>query len=267
MLNGEAAARGPKQAAGGRPSIDLNCDMGEGMATDAAIFPFISSANIACGGHAGDADTMRRTVELALQHGVAIGAHPSYPDRAGFGRVDILGVSLRPEDLTGLLFEQLHRLQSICREFGVRLRHVKPHGALYNRAAVDVAVSSLVVRAIADLDDTLLVYGLSGSVLSSVAETMGVRFVSEVFADRTYRPDGMLTPRSQPHALIADGPLAVAQVLRMVREGVVLAVDTPVPIRAETVCLHGDGAHAVEFAELIHGALTAEGVRIAAPLM
>jgi UPF0271 protein len=258
--------------------IDLNCDMGEGMETDAAIFPFLSSANIACGGHAGDADTMRRTVELALRHGVAIGAHPSYPDRGGFGRVDILGISLRPEDLTGLLFEQMHRLQSICREFGVRLRHVKPHGALYNRAAVDVAVSTLVVRAIVDLDDSLLLYGLSGSVLSSVAETMGIVFVSEVFADRTYRPDGTLTPRSQPGALISEGGLAVAQVLRMVREGVVSADDPAVagagdrlpgsmqvPIRAETVCLHGDGDHAMEFASLIHGALTAEGVRIMAP--
>ncbi len=267
-----------------RGVIDLNCDMGEGMATDAAIFPFISSSNIACGGHAGDADTMRRSVELALQHGVAIGAHPSYPDRSSFGRVDLLGVSLRPEDLAGLLFEQLHRLQSICREFGARMQHVKPHGALYNRAAVDVAVSTLIVRAIADLDDSLLLYGLSGSLLGPVAETMGIGFVSEVFADRTYRADGTLTPRSERHALISDGGLAVAQVVRMVREGVVMgggAADAggpagfdaagrarlvPVAIRAETVCLHGDGAHAVEFARLIHGALTAEGVLIAAPV-
>lgn len=257
MLNGGAA--------GPLASIDLNCDMGEGMASDPAIFPLISSANIACGGHAGDGDTMRRTIELALQYGVAIGAHPSYPDRAGFGRVDLLGISIRPEDLTGLLFEQLHRLQSICREFGVRLRHVKPHGALYNRAAVDVAVSTLIVRAIADLDDSLLLYGLSGSSLGAVAEAMGIRFVSEVFADRTYRADGTLTPRSEPGALITDGRVAVKQVLRMVREGVVLAGDLPVPIRAETVCLHGDGEHAVEFAELIHGVLTADGVEIEPP--
>jgi 5-oxoprolinase (ATP-hydrolysing) subunit A len=277
MLNEGSVAYGLDPMS--RPvSIDLNCDMGEGMATDAAIFPFLSSANIACGGHAGDADTMRRTVELAILHGVAIGAHPSYPDRVNFGRVDSLGVSLRPEDLTGLLFEQLHRLQSICREFGVRLRHVKPHGALYNRAAVDVAASMLIVRAVADLDESLLLYGLSGSVLCSVAETMGVAFVSEVFADRTYQPDGTLTPRSQPGALITVGGLAVAQVLRMVREGCVLAGDgagadadgrplgaVRVPIRAETVCLHGDGEHAVEFAMLIHGALMAQGITIAAP--
>lgn len=279
MLNGGTGAGGVHGSRAGidqgRLMIDLNCDMGEGMPTDAAIFPFISSANIACGGHAGDADTMRRSVELALQHGVAIGAHPSYPDRANFGRVDLLGVSLRPEDLAGLLFEQLHRLQSICREFGARLQHVKPHGALYNRAAVDVAVSTLVVRAVADLDDSLLLYGLSGSLLGTVAETIGIRFVSEVFADRTYRADGTLTPRSEPGALIADGGLAVAQVLRMVRERVVIVVDGPgipegadgvaVPIRPETVCLHGDGSHAVEFAQLVHGALTAEGLQIVAP--
>jgi 5-oxoprolinase (ATP-hydrolysing) subunit A len=179
-------------------------------------------------------------------------------------------------------------LQSICREFGVRLRHVKPHGALYNRAAVDVAASTLVVRAVADLDDSLLLYGLSGSALASVAETMGIGFVSEVFADRTYRPDGTLTPRSEAGALIAEGRLAVEQVMRMVREGCVLAGDPAraadaaeagsdgrsgdrpegvvrVPLRAETVCLHGDGTHAVEFAALIHGALTAEGIRILAP--
>lgn len=237
-------------------TIDLNCDVGEGMETDAAIFPFLSSANIACGGHAGDPDTMRRTVELALQHGVAIGAHPSYPDKAGFGRVDTLGVSLRPEDLAGLLFEQMHRLQSICKQFGTRLHHVKPHGALYNRAAADVAVSALVVRAIADLDDSLLLYGLSGSVMRSVAETMGIVFVSEVFADRTYRPDGTLTPRSQPGALIEDPAVAVGQVLRMVREKNMVA---------DTVCLHGDGSHAVEFARLINQSLTVEGIQIYAP--
>src|ERR1700761_7101879 len=149
--------------------VDLNCDMGEGMVTDAAIFPFISSANIACGGHAGDADTMRRTVELALTHHVAIGAHPSYPDRAGFGRVDLLNRPVRPEDLPGLIHEQLHRLQSICREFGTGMRHVKPHGALYNRAAKDIDVSVLITRAIHDLDGSLLLYGLSGSVMREAA--------------------------------------------------------------------------------------------------
>ena len=247
--------------------IDLNCDMGEGMDTDAAIFPFISSANIACGAHAGDADTMRRTVEQALRHGVAIGAHPSYPDRAGFGRVDILGKPLRPEDLPVLLYEQLHRLQSICREFGVRLRHVKPHGALYNRAAKDAAVAALVTRAVLDFDPSLLLYGLSGSEMGTQAVRDGLRFVSEVFADRGYRSDGSLVPRSEPGALIGSPDLAVAQVLKMVREGLVSTPGGDVAIAAETVCLHGDGDHAVEFVRSIQMALRAEGVRVVSPVI
>ena len=171
----DGAAGGGVRAAG----IDLNCDMGEGMETDAAIFPFVSSANIACGGHAGDADTMRRTVELALRHGVAIGAHPSYPDRGNFGRVDVLGVSLQPGELRSILQEQLDRLQGVCREFGTRMRHVKPHGALYNRAARDTAVAMLIVRAVAGFDDSLLLYGLSGGVMKDVADVAGIRFVSD----------------------------------------------------------------------------------------
>lgn len=279
----DGAAGGGIRAAG----IDLNCDMGEGMETDAAIFPFVSSANIACGGHAGDADTMRRTVELALRHGVAIGAHPSYPDRGNFGRVDVLGVSLQPGELRSILQEQLDRLQGVCREFGTRMRHVKPHGALYNRAARDTAVAMLIVRAVAGFDDSLLLYGLSGGVMKDVADVAGIRFVSEVFADRTYQRDGTLTPRSQPGALIGDGGSAVAQVLKMVREGSVFAGGAgpagsgsgalradaggeagkpqEVAIAAETICLHGDGVHAVEFARLVHDALTAEGIRVEAP--
>jgi UPF0271 protein len=249
-----------------RPRIDLNCDMGEGMDTDAAIFPFISSANIACGAHAGDADTMRRTVELALRHGVAVGAHPGYPDRAGFGRVDILGKPLRREDLPVLLHEQLHRLQSICREFGVRLRHVKPHGALYNRAAKDAGVAALITKAVLNFDPSLLLYGLSGSEMRVQAERDGLGFVSEVFADRTYRSDGSLTPRNEPGALIEAPDRAVAQVLKMVREGLVETAEGEVVIAAETICLHGDGDHAVEFAALIHGTLSAAGIRIAAPV-
>jgi len=255
---------------GGR-YIDLNCDMGEGMTTDAAIFPFISSANIACGGHAGDEDTMRRTVELAIRHGVAIGAHPSYPDRAGFGRVDLLGSGVTLEDLPEVIWRQLHALQDVSREFGVRLRHVKPHGALYNRAARDPAVSEVVSRAVFEFDPSLLLYGLSGSELSRSASAIGLHFVSEVFADRTYRPDGSLTPRSEAHALIDDAAASVRQVLKMVEEGRVDAfladgsAAGEVPIAAETICLHGDGAHAVAYAKMIHEALQREGVRIRSP--
>jgi UPF0271 protein len=235
------------------------------MPTDAAIFPFISSANIACGAHAGDADTMRRTVELALAGGVAIGAHPSYPDRAHFGRVDLLDKTLSRAELQDSLFEQLQLLADVCRGYGVRMQHVKPHGALYNRAAADPAVSGLIGKVVAAFDPGLLLYGLSGSRMEAAAVAAGLRFVSEVFADRSYRPDGSLTPRTEPGALIGDGDAAVAQVLKMVRSGVVGTASGDIVIRAETVCLHGDGAHAVEFAQLIHGALKTAGIGVKAP--
>jgi len=263
---GAGGAQSEEPADGVRlPAIDLNCDMGEGMNTDASIFPFITSANIACGGHAGDDDTMHRTVELALQCGVAIGAHPSYPDRPNFGRIDILGKTLTLADLQGVLREQLQRLQDICKAAGTRLRHVKPHGALYNRAARDQPVAAMIAQVVADFDHSLLLYGLSGSEMRRSADAAGIRFVSEVFADRTYQPDGSLTPRSQPDALIDDPAKAVAQVLRMTKKGNVMTFLGPVSISTETICLHGDGAHAVEFAGLIHRALTGEGIRIAAP--
>ena len=246
-----------------RPTVDLNCDMGEGMTTDDAIYPFISSANIACGGHAGDADTMRRAVDAALRYGVAIGAHPSYSDRAGFGRREL--PHLRLNELPELLTVQLAALQAVCREFGTTLHHVKPHGALYNRAAKDSVVGGIICQAIAGFDPSLLLYGLSGSVMRTAAEAAGLTFVSEVFADRAYRPDGSLVPRTEPDALIEAPGRALAQVLGMLRQGTVETGDGPVTIVAETVCLHGDGSHAVEFAGAIHAALRREGVRIAAP--
>ena len=239
--------------------------MGEGMETDTTIFPFISSANIACGGHAGDLATMQRTVELAVQHGVAIGAHPSYPDRERFGRVDLLGSGLSAAQLEDSLFDQLRMLDAVCAGMGVHMHHVKPHGALYNRAAGDAAVSGLIAQVVAEFDPALLLYGLSGSLMEPAAVSAGLRFVSEVFADRTYQPDGSLTPRSERGALIDEGSLAVAQVLKMVREGRVRTPAADVAIRAETVCLHGDGAHAAEFARLIHRSLVAEQVRIQPP--
>jgi UPF0271 protein len=245
------------------PTVDLNCDMGEGMTTDEAIYPFISSANIACGGHAGDSDTMRRSVDAALRHGVAIGAHPSYPDRAGFGRMELPHLQL--DELPEILITQLEELQAVCREFGTALHHVKPHGALYNRAARDPAVGEIICRVIVGFDPSLLLYGLSGSALEQQARDFGLVFVSEVFADRTYQADGSLTPRTEPNALIEDPAHAVAQVLRMLRRGIVETVDGTVAIAAETVCLHGDGNHAVEFAGAIHTALRGEGVRVFAP--
>ena len=259
---------GPASGPGGGvrlPAIDLNCDMGEGMDADAELFPFISSCNIACGAHAGDEDIMRRTVAFALEHGVAVGAHPSYPDRENFGRIDILGKTLRLAELEGILLEQLQQLQDICRAAGTRMRHVKPHGALYNRAAKDAVVASAITRTIAEFDPSLLLFGLSGSAMRRAADAAGIRFVSEVFADRTYQPDGSLTPRSQPDALIDDPRQAVEQVLRMTKQGNVMTFLGPVSISVETICLHGDGPHAVQFAGLIREALDAEGIRVAAP--
>ncbi|MBN8853420.1 MAG: hypothetical protein BGO55_18340 [Sphingobacteriales bacterium 50-39] len=233
--------------------IDLNCDMGEGMDTDEAIFPYISSANISCGYHAGDADTMRRTVELALRNHVAIGAHPSYPDRANFGRVDMLGKGIEIEELCDLVVNQLIILQAICDEFGTELHHVKPHGALYNRAAKDLAVSARICRAIREFDPSLKLYGLSGSMMRDAAIAHGLAFVNEVFADRTYQPDGSLTPRTSPDALIEDPARCIAQVEKMVKEGRVAVMGGgEIDIVAETICLHGDGSHAVEFAKLIY---------------
>lgn len=269
MLNTPDADAGPGsswESPGEHPPvIDLNCDMGEGMDTDAAIFPFISSANIACGAHAGDDDTMRRTVALALKSGVVIGVHPSYPDRERFGRVDMLGEGLSLDDMALLFRGQLLRLQGVCSVAGTRIRHVKPHGALYNRAARDAAVARMIAQVVAEFDPSLFFYGLSGSEMRRAAHDAGLRFVSEVFADRTYQPDGSLTPRTQPGALIVDPGQAVEQVVRMVTKGNVVTGAGPVNIIAETVCLHGDGSHAVEFAGLIHDALAAAEIRIAAP--
>lgn len=245
--------------------------MGEGMVTDAALFPLISSANIACGGHAGDTDSMRRSVEQAIRHGVAIGAHPSYPDRSGFGRVDLLGSSVQLSEIIDIVGSQIARLAAVCRELGVSLRHVKPHGALYNRAARDAALSQQICRAIVDTDPALLLYGLSGSEMGRAAAAAGLRFVSEVFADRTYCSDGSLTPRSQPHALISDPAMVASQVVKMVQRGRVDAYSADgvlqgeVSFSAETICLHGDGEHAVEFAGMVREVLSREGVVAKAP--
>jgi 5-oxoprolinase (ATP-hydrolysing) subunit A len=248
-------------------TVDLNCDMGEGMPTDHAIFPFISSANIACGGHAGDVDTMRRTVELALQHGVAIGAHPSYPDRAGFGRFDILESQPGPARLGALLTDlrtQIADLQAVCQEMGTRLHHVKPHGALYNRAARDAAVSRMICEAVTAVDPSLIIYCLSGSVTRLAAA--GLRYASEVFADRTYRPDGSLTPRSEPFALIHDPATMLNQVLTMIRQHEVWTTDgSSIPITAETICLHGDGDDPVKFASIIRSALEQHEISVRVP--
>jgi UPF0271 protein len=228
---------------------------------------------------------MRRTVELALKHHVAIGAHPSYLDREHFGRIDLLGTKLSLEEIPGMVVDQLILLQAVCDEFGTRLHHVKPHGALYNRAAKDSVVSALICRAIREFNPSLLLYGLSGSQLKNEAHRQELTFISEVFADRTYQEDGSLTPRTQPDAMIEDPQAAIAQVMKMVREGRVFVScgtgsaahsampptigKTPtrkeIPLLAQTICLHGDGSHAVEFARLIYAELLEKGIDVRAP--
>ena len=245
------------------PGIDLNCDMGEGFSSDKELMSYISSANIACGYHAGDTDTMKRTVDLCLEYDVAIGAHPSYPDRDNFGRTDMLYNGLQPEDLPAILAEQINLMQAVCKTAGAKLRHIKPHGALYNRAAKDIILSRLICDTICEIDPSLILYGLSGSAMETAAAQCGLAFRSEVFADRTYQRDGSLRPRTMPDALITDNSKCIQQVLQMVQRGKVTTIEgDEISIRAETLCIHGDGVHAVEFAKLIFDELNKNGIRI-----
>ena len=232
-----------------RFSIDLNCDLGEGYSNDAELMPLISSANIACGYHAGDADTMKRTVELAIKHNVAIGAHPGYADRENFGRTPL---NLPAAEVEDLVSDQIAALSRIAQAAGSRLKHVKPHGALYNQSAKDPELAAVIAKAVKQVEAKLVLFGLSGSHSISEAERIGLRTASEVFADRTYQNDGTLTPRTDAHAMISDEYIAVEQVLDMIKYGRVRSTDAiMIRIIADTVCIHGDGVRAVEFASLM----------------
>lgn len=232
---------------------DFNCDMGEGIGNDEAIMPFINSANIACGFHAGNGDTIRRTIELALKYGVNVGAHPSFRDKENFGRREM---NMPPEKLYALLLEQMIRIDLIAKEMGAKLHHVKPHGALYNMAARDRHMAGTIAQAVKDFNDELILYGLCNSFLISEANTVGLKTANETFADRTYQDDGSLTPRSQENALIENEEQCIQQVMQMVKEGRVTAVSgKTIGIKANTVCIHGDGKHAVNFAKKIRQAL------------
>ncbi|MCO6512833.1 MAG: LamB/YcsF family protein [Aridibacter famidurans] len=249
-------------------SIDLNCDMGESfgawtMGNDRAILPLVSSANIACGFHAGDPTTIAETVSLAIEAGVAVGAHPSYPDIQGFGRREM---SLSSKEIRDAVVYQVSALKGICESLGGRLHHVKPHGALYNRAARDPEAAEAIADAVASVDGGLFVYGLSGGDLVSAAESAGLRTASEVFADRNYMPDGTLTPRSRPDALITSAEQAADRALSMARDSEVSSVEgTVVKVRSETICIHGDGPHALEFARAIRSALDLAEIEVKAP--
>lgn len=246
-------------------AVDLNCDLGESFGSyrlgrDEEILPLITSANIACGFHAGDPGTMSRTVKLALEHQVAVGAHPGLQDLPGFGRREMM---LSPREAYELTVYQVGALWGFVRAEGAVLQHVKPHGALYNMAAASAALAEAVAEAVYRIDPELILFGLAGSELIRAAKKAGLRSASEVFADRTYQVGGHLTPRSEPEALIMDERQSLQQVLRMVTEGKVRSTrGEEIDIAAETICLHGDGPHAVEFASSIRSLLEAEGVAV-----
>jgi UPF0271 protein len=224
--------------------------MGEGIGNDELIMPFIHTANIACGYHAGDEKTMWQTIELAIKHNVKIGAHPSFYDKENFGRTEI---KISVEEIYELVTQQLILLNEIAMEFNTKLHHVKPHGALYNMSAKDASIAKSIAKAIKDFDSTLIVYGFSGSLSIAEAKAMGLQTANEVFADRTYQDDGSLTPRSQPNALLNDADKLVQQVLQIINTGTVTTVNgKTIPIIADTICIHGDGKHAVEFAKRIN---------------
>ena len=241
-------------------TIDFNCDLGEDCGDDAGIVPYISSASIACGFHAGSPDTMRRTVALCLAHGVAIGAHPSHADRENFGRV---AHPLSSEEAYALTLYQVAALDGFVRADGGRLHHVKPHGALYNQAARDAGLAEAIARAVHDHDAGLVLYGLSGSALTTAGERLGLQVAHEAFAERRYEADATLTPRSHADASIEDLPTAAAQVARMLEAGIVVArTGESVPLRADSICLHGDRLDAAAFARGLRQTIESNGFAI-----
>jgi len=245
--------------------IDLNCDTGESfgayaLGNDDALLRLVSSANVACGFHAGDASVMRRTVKTCLAHGVRIGAHPGLPDLQGFGR---RAMGLSAEDVYDITLYQIGALQAIAAAEGGRVEHVKPHGALYHMAESDERVADAIARAAARAGDRLTLVGLSGGRLVAAGRALGLPAWEEAFADRAYRPDGGLVPRSAPGAVLDDPAAAANQALRLARDKSAIAVNGDiVPVKADTICIHGDGPHAAEFAEAIRRTLTAAGIRI-----
>lgn len=248
-------------------SVDLNCDLGESfgvwtLGEDAALMASITSANVACGFHAGDPGVMRRTVRLARDAGVAVGAHPGLPDLQGFGRREM---RVTPDEALGMVLYQIGALAAIARTEGVALRHVKPHGALYNMAARDRRLADAVARAVRSFDPALLLFGLAGSELITAGEHVGLRVAAEVFADRGYQPDGSLAPRHTPGAVITDPSEVSRRAVAMVRDGIVTSISgDPVALRADTICVHGDTPGGAAMARGLRGALQEAGIAVRA---
>ena len=249
------------------PFLDLNCDLGESfgaytIGSDEAIIPYITSANIACGYHAGDPTVMHRSVALCRKYGVQVGAHPGLPDLMGFGRRKM---QIAPAEAADCVAYQIGALQAFCQAEGVPLHHVKPHGALYNMAAKDRALADAICRAVQKSAPGAILLALSGSEMVAAAKAIGLPVACEVFADRGYQPDGTLVPRGQPGAMITDEGEAIARVARMVKEGKVTARDgSEVALQADSVCVHGDGPKALAFVEKLRAALPAGGITLQA---
>jgi UPF0271 protein len=257
----------PRPPTSARPQqIDLNADLGEysgtsGAGHDDAILDVVSSANIACGVHAGDLEVMQRTVDAAASRGVAIGAHPSYADREGFGRREM---AVPPTELLQQLISQIEALADCCAKAGARLRYVKPHGALYNVAARDHSVARVVAEAARRVDQSLLLLTLAGSALAREAERVGIVAASEAFADRAYLPDGSLLPRDRPGAVLHDAQDVARRALTMARDGYVTAVDgVRLEVRPDSLCIHGDNPQALAAVKATRVALEAGGLSVA----
>ena len=245
--------------------IDLNCDLGEAFGNysfggDKDIIPLITSANVACGFHAGDENVMNDTVKIAKDNGVSIGAHPGLPDLKGFGRRNI---DIAPQEVYNLMIYQLGALEGFCKAHGTTINHVKPHGALYNMGAKDKNIAHAIAQAVYDFDSSLILVGLSNSLLISEAESVGLKTASEVFADRRYEDNGQLVSRKEADAVITDTNEALDQVIKMVTENKVISKNgKEIDLKADTICVHGDGAHALDFVSQIRKKLTKEGIDI-----
>ena len=243
--------------------VDLNADLGEGAGHDEELLGLVTSANIACGFHAGDANTMRQSIETARDRNVAVGAHPSLFDRENFGRKEL---PVKPDEVFEAVVYQLGIFQAIAEAAGVRPNHVKPHGALYNMAVRDEPLADAIGRAIASIDKKLILFAPQNTALSRAGEKNGLQIAHEVFADRNYMSDGSLVSRTRPDALLHDPAEAAPRVIRMLREGKVRSIDgVDVDVRAETICLHGDNPEAVDFARTLQSRLEKEGVVIRSP--
>ena len=250
----------------GKYAVDLNSDLGESFGAytigmDADVLSFVSSANIACGFHAGDPAVMRKTVALAKERGVSMGAHPGYPDLVGFGRRNM---NVSASDMHDYVLYQLGALAAFARAAGAKLIHVKPHGAMYNMAAKDASLAAAVCRAVKEFDPSLILLGLANSRFADAAADAGIRFASEVFADRAYEDDGSLVARGKPGAVITDEDEAVSRVIGMVKNGTVESINGKIiELKPDSICLHGDGVKAVEFAKRIKAELNANGIETA----